>query len=67
MSLIDDGIGFTTNEKEKGNGMKNMANRAKKLNGEFDILSTINKGTTIRFKGKLSRLRKIKSLIKGDY
>ncbi len=67
MSLIDDGIGFTIKEKGNGNGMKNMSNRAHKLNGEFEIQSAKDIGTTIRFKGKLSRLRKIKSLIKGDY
>ena len=67
MSLIDDGVGFLSEERGRGNGVKNMSNRARKLNGELEIQSAKNKGTTIKFKGKLGRLRKIKSLIKGDY
>ena len=67
MSLIDDGVGFLSEERGRGNGVKNMSNRARKLNGELEIKSAKNKGTTIKFKGKLGRLRKIKSLIKGDY
>ncbi|MCF6168105.1 tetratricopeptide repeat protein [Lutibacter sp.] len=45
--IEDDGIGFNVFEKRKGIGIKNMKSRVRKLNGVFEINSTINKGTTI--------------------
>lgn len=47
LSIKDNGVGFNTNEKRKGIGLKNIQSRAKKLNGIFEITSTINEGTTI--------------------
>lgn len=46
--LKDDGIGFNINKKRKGIGLKNMASRIEKLNGEFNIHSKPNEGTTIK-------------------
>jgi len=51
--LKDDGIGFDLNEKVIGNGLKNMHERAQQINGALSIISNINKGTTLHFKGKL--------------
>ena len=44
----DDGIGFDKTEKinGKGMGLKNIASRAERLNGTFNIDSNIGKGTT---------------------
>jgi len=49
LSLLieDNGKGFIVSEKRKGIGIKNMESRVRKLNGVFEINSTINKGTTI--------------------
>jgi signal transduction histidine kinase len=45
--IEDDGIGFDTNSKSNGIGLKNMKSRVSKLNGNFDIKSAVNKGTKI--------------------
>jgi two-component system NarL family sensor kinase len=45
--LKDDGIGFEFNKKKKGIGVKNMESRINKLNGDFNIYSKHNEGTTI--------------------
>ena len=45
--IEDNGIGFNVFERRKGIGIKNMKSRVHKLNGVFEINSTINKGTTI--------------------
>ncbi len=54
LSVIDNGIGFdqSTNRKNSllsGNGLKNMAIRAKELGGNLSVISEVNKGTEIRF------------------
>lgn len=56
--LNDDGIGLNPSNKEQGNGLTNMRNRALAIGGELTISSS-NKGTTIVFKGKLSGIRNI--------
>jgi signal transduction histidine kinase/ligand-binding sensor domain-containing protein len=42
----DDGKGFDMNTKS-GNGMRNIINRAKKLNGRIETESSVGKGTTV--------------------
>lgn len=48
--LSDDGKGFDVEGVSKGNGLINIANRAKKINGELSIISTIGMGTLITLK-----------------
>lgn len=43
----DNGIGFDTSQKSSGIGLKNMENRAKKINGDFRVLSDSHKGTKV--------------------
>jgi two-component sensor histidine kinase len=59
--LKDDGIGFDSNNINYGNGIKNMENRAKKLNGNLKLESKIGKGTIIIFSGKIGKINRIKS------
>jgi len=47
ISLIDDGKGFDKNSSKMGNGLKNMHARAKRMDGELEIISSENKGTKI--------------------
>ena len=47
LSIEDDGIGFDTNAKVSGIGIRNMRNRTELLNGEFSIESKILEGTSI--------------------
>ena len=51
--LSDDGTGFTYNGNHAGNGLINMCERAKKLNGTLNIESDIGQGSRITFRGKL--------------
>ncbi|TYA52649.1 tetratricopeptide repeat-containing sensor histidine kinase [Formosa maritima] len=48
MTVTDNGTGFDVSKIEYGNGLNNMKKRAHELESEFEIISTINKGTTIR-------------------
>ena len=59
--LKDDGVGFDSEQINYGNGIKNMKDRAKKLNGKLKIESGIGNGTTIIFSGKIGRLNRIKT------
>ncbi len=43
----DDGKGFDIGTVKSGNGMRNINNRAKKVNGVIDIRSSVNEGTSI--------------------
>ena len=43
----DNGNGFDTALSREGQGLRNIKNRVKLLNGQMDIQSEINKGTTI--------------------
>jgi len=45
MTISDDGCGFEGEQISAGNGLRNMQNRAKRLNGTLDIKSTVNAGT----------------------
>ncbi len=47
LTIIDDGKGFDISTTKKGIGIKNMTDRALKLNGEINITSKNNEGTTI--------------------
>ncbi len=49
----DNGIGFDVNIKRNGNGLRNMIERAKMIEGKLGIISNVNKGTTIKFSGKI--------------
>ena len=48
IEIKDDGKGFDLEKVKKGNGIKNMKSRAKKLEAKIEINSTIEKGTLIR-------------------
>jgi len=50
--LTDDGNGFADDSVSKGNGLKNMRNRAEKLKSSLIIDTTPGKGTKISFMGK---------------
>jgi ligand-binding sensor domain-containing protein len=43
----DDGKGFDMNTIKSGNGMRNIINRAKKLNGIIETKSSVGEGTTV--------------------
>ena len=45
--IKDDGVGFKMSEVKLGNGLENMRNRALSIRAQFDIESTIEKGTMI--------------------
>jgi ligand-binding sensor domain-containing protein/two-component sensor histidine kinase len=59
--IKDDGVGFDSEKIQYGNGMKNMLKRAIKIGGEISWGSLPNKGTKVQFKGRLSKINKIKS------
>ena len=45
--ISDDGKGFKANKGKKGIGMRNIASRVQKLKGQWNIESTLGKGTTV--------------------
>ncbi len=47
MEIEDDGIGFDANKNYNGIGLKNLASRVAKIEGGFEISSTINEGTKL--------------------
>jgi len=47
VTVSDDGKGFKTNTGKKGIGMRNISSRINKLNGEWNIESILDKGTTV--------------------
>lgn len=52
ITFTDNGVGFDVNDEKvrKGIGIKNIESRVDYLNASIDILSTINKGTTVIIK-----------------
>ncbi|MCF8266552.1 MAG: hypothetical protein K9I69_00630 [Ignavibacteriales bacterium] len=52
IDLRNDGKPFE-NKNANGSGLKNMFNRAKRLNGKLEIISSKNRETILRFSGKL--------------
>ncbi|MFQ5708827.1 MAG: two-component regulator propeller domain-containing protein [bacterium] len=53
ITLTDDGEGFDMDDMSPGNGLKNMQDRAAKLQAEFTIRSSPSHGTTVQYRGKL--------------
>ena len=53
MQLIDDGKGFDTDDKQTGNGLRNMTERAERIGGILRIDTAPGKGTVIEFAGNL--------------
>lgn len=47
IKILDNGIGFDAQTIQKGNGIKNMKNRAGRMNGELSVNSVLQKGTEI--------------------
>jgi signal transduction histidine kinase len=47
INITDNGVGFDINNGKKGNGLWNMMQRAKELNGQLVINTDYNNGTTI--------------------
>jgi len=47
ITITDNGKGFDPAAAQKGNGIKNMANRVKRLNGEITVDSALQTGTRI--------------------
>lgn len=47
ITIEDDGNGFDMNSIKTGNGMQNINNRAKKMNGTIETKSSMGKGTTV--------------------
>jgi ligand-binding sensor domain-containing protein len=52
--VIDDGIGFDETAENNGNGLRNMAVRARELKALLQIESALNQGTQITFQAKIS-------------
>ena len=48
LGIVDDGLGFDTNKKHKGIGLKNMHSRAKTIGAQIRIDSKLQKGTEIK-------------------
>ena len=51
LKVQDDGVGFNMERIRSSNGLKNMRNRAKELNGTLEINSLANGGTVVEFTG----------------
>ncbi len=47
ITITDNGVGFDMKNEKKGNGLWNMEQRAKELNGNFDIDTSQNNGTSL--------------------
>ncbi len=50
LQIADDGSGFDSQKAKKGIGLKNMNSRVSEFNGELDIVSEKDNGTTITIK-----------------
>ena len=66
ISITDDGSGFDPTILSKGNGVKNMQNRAAQIKGKIKVKSSSDNGTSIRFIGKSEITNKLKNLFKND-
>jgi signal transduction histidine kinase len=53
-SVQDDGCGFDAAQVATGNGLRNLHRRAETLGGSVNVDSTVGRGTTVRFKAKLT-------------
>lgn len=54
MNIADNGKGFNTSGIFNGNGMNTFKKRAEEINGNFNITSHINEGTTAQLKFKIT-------------
>lgn len=50
ISITDKGIGFVADSESDGSGLKNMLSRAKIINAEFSMNSSMNNGTVVLIK-----------------
>jgi signal transduction histidine kinase len=57
VELRDNGKGFVPAEADEGNGLASMRARARKLGGEFELVSANGHGTTLRLKVPVDRQR----------
>lgn len=57
MIISDNGIGFNTDEVERGNGLTNLYTRAKMILGKLKIESQPAKGTTILLEFNITQMR----------
>ena len=48
VTIIDNGVGFTTQSKGKGMGLLSMPHRLSEINGHFEIHSSENVGTSVK-------------------
>lgn len=53
LNLEDNGVGFLHSNEQLGYGLRNMQQRAERINGQLDIKSSVQGGTAISFKGIL--------------
>ncbi len=54
LGIEDNGKGFVQNEIQPGNGLRNMAQRAKEVNGNVNILSGPGQGTKVDFRIRIT-------------
>jgi signal transduction histidine kinase len=52
-SISDNGVGFTSEDNNLGNGLINLKKRAETINGKITITSKIDQGTEVKFIGKI--------------
>ena len=50
LEVADDGTGFVLGDGDRGLGLEGMAERARLVDGEFDIVSTPGRGTTLKLR-----------------
>lgn len=53
LSVTDNGKGFNTEMVPTGNGINNMKKRAEEIGGELSIISSMQKGTVIKYTSKI--------------
>ena len=61
--VIDDGSGLDESKIKYGNGIRNIKDRAKRIGGEVIWQTKIEKGTELKFTGRLSRNYFIKKML----
>ena len=57
LELRDNGKGFIPSKATEGNGLASMRERARRLGGEFEVVTTKDRGTTLRLVVPLDRQR----------
>ncbi|MBL1214339.1 MAG: hypothetical protein HND52_13355 [Ignavibacteriae bacterium] len=56
LTLSDDGEGFNSEKDSEGYGIKNMKSRAESVKGKLDVISEVDEGTKIIFKGNITQM-----------